>query len=517
MRNFQTFDSLPLDKDRGPTILVVDDSELSRVRLGKISRDFRGEENIKVIEARNKEEAIAILTSNTVQLCLLDKDLGKNVDGIELIPELLQIQPHLQIIMVTGHSSVEAIVKAINYGAIDYITKDSDDSLIHAKMKRSLNTARLHIENIRAVRGHQKEISTIVGNSSAILQVKEKIPALAETARPVLILGESGTGKTTVADAIHEYRERFLKERGRPFFALNLASLPPTLIERELFGNEAGAFSGANKMKQGFFELANHGTLFLDEIGEISLDLQVKLLKVIETGKFYRIGGTRELQSAIKLICATNRDLQSMVQAGEFRQDLFMRISTLTIEMPTLTERKEDIPQLVRSLLPKCCGDNKVFIEYEDLPQDFIDYLIHQPFVGNIRGIEQQISRLLVFCPRDQANRPVLSQWMTVLKSGPVQKQSSKKNLTGKDVLSLPIEFITDGFPGLKKTVEALERKILIEASIKYKTNKEIARVLQIPESVSSSKMGNLRGIEKRNRPGRPKKEKEIYAKSNLH
>jgi DNA-binding NtrC family response regulator len=217
MHSFQTFDSLPLDKDHGPTILIVDDSELSRIRLGKISREFRNENGLQVVEARTKDEALTILSTHTVHLCLLDKDLGNHVDGIELIPEFLQVQPHLQIMMVTGHNSVDSIVKAINYGAIDYITKDTEDGLIHAKMKRALSTANLHIENIRAVRGHQKETSSIVGNSKAILRVREIIPALAETSRPVLINGDTGTGKTTVAEAIHEHRGQYLKQKNPSF------------------------------------------------------------------------------------------------------------------------------------------------------------------------------------------------------------------------------------------------------------------------------------------------------------
>jgi sigma-54 specific flagellar transcriptional regulator A len=260
-------------------------------------------------------------------------------------------------------------------------------------------------------------------------------------------------------------------------------------------------------MKQGFFELANFGTLFLDEIGEISLDLQAKLLKVIETGKFFRIGGTRELQSSIKLICATNRDLETMIANGQFREDLFMRISTLTIKMPALTERKEDIPTLIQSLLPKCCSDNKVFIDYSELPQDLLEYLTHEPISGNIRGLEQQLSRLLIFSPRDQAGKPILSQWEKVIRKPHAQRTLSKKQLTLKDLLSVPIDFVNSDFPGLKETLKAIEKRILIDASIKYKTNKEIASVLKVHESLTSEKLSQLRGLAKRARRGRPRKE----------
>lgn len=496
----QTFDEIPADKERGPTILIVDDEELSQTRMQAVCASLETANEFQIFSATTIEEALEILARHSVQICFLDKNLGKSatgeaVNGIDHIPELLKLQPQLQILMVTGSKETEDIVRAMNLGALTYITKDSPKELIEAQVRRAVGSAALALTLERVVRQHPVGLDIdLVGTSPAMKRLKSTIPAVSESARPVLILGETGSGKTTVARAVHSYREKYLKQKGRPFFALNLGSMSPQIIERELFGNEAGAYTGAQKMKQGFFELSNHGTLFLDEIAEIPLDLQIKLLTVIETGKFFRVGGTRELYSSFKLICATNRDIEAMVRAGTFREDLFMRISTLIIRVPSLAERREDIPEIIRALLPRCCRENSVYLEFKDLPQDLIEAVTYRIPKGNIRGIEHLLSRLLVLAPKGKDGVPQVKQWRKIEGLFPEQaRETSRHSISLPELMTLPLDVIGPDFPGIVKVMKSIEERILIDAAQKLHTNRKIAQALRVTESGAHFKLKGLR------------------------
>ena len=235
------------------------------------------------------------------------------------------------------------------------------------------------------------------------------------------------------------------------------------------------------------------GTLFLDEIGEASLDLQAKLLTVIESGEFYRLGGKKRLKSSPKMICATNRNLEDMIQKGLFREDLYMRISSFPIRMPQLSERREDIPEIIRALLPKCCRSNNVFVKFEEIPQDFIDHLMRTPLKGNIRGVEHQIDRLLVFSQRDSQGKPILKNWrgipgLYLKKNDSLHESPSKRTaITLNDLQELPLDVMGPDFAGLKSLLQLITKKTLIGAVKKFGRISEVAEELQLaPGHVST-------------------------------
>jgi DNA-binding NtrC family response regulator len=296
MLNEPTFDQLPPDKDKGPSVLIVDDEKSARETLRMAVSSTDTGENINVLFASNLPEAMAIIEKTKLHVVLLDKNIGPDEtdpeqNGLDAIPEILNLQPHVQILMVTASDDVQDAVKAIKFGAFGFITKGSEPELIICQINKAIQISRLVIDKISLDRTREKaDFDDLGGKSTLIKKAVARGKAFAESNQPVLLRGETGTGKTTIAKLIHEHRQKFLKEKSRPFFGINIASLSSDLAERELFGNEKGAYTDAKEMKLGFFELANNGTLFLDEIGDVSLDLQVKLLKVIDEGKFFRLG-----------------------------------------------------------------------------------------------------------------------------------------------------------------------------------------------------------------------------------
>jgi DNA-binding NtrC family response regulator len=294
---------------------------------------------------------------------------------------------------------------------------------------------------------------------------------------------------------MHAYRKEFLGQQVRHFIPVNLAALPKELVERELFGNDVGAFTGAVRLKQGFVELANKGTLFLDEIGECPLDVQAKLLTVLNNGKYFRIGGNTELHSSFKLICATNRDLEQMVKDGTFREDLWMRISTFQVKIPALHERPEDIPEITKAIFARCCAENNVDVTFESLPLELIEYLVENPPPGNIRGIDNLLSRLLVWSPRGKDGKPILSRWRSTLGLYKVQHLKPERNsISIKELMTLPIDIYTPDFPGLAPFISALTDRIVLSAKLRLETNRDVARLLKLSESGVSQKLKMLTG-----------------------
>ena len=397
-------------------MLIVDDEPHARDLLLLALRDVVGADTLHILHAKNLAEAFDQISSTTIHVVLLDKNLGPIEndpahDGIEAIPAMLAIQPHLQILMVTGSDDIQDVVKAMKYGSFGYIVKGSGPELLIGHINRALEVAGLKLERIRLERiGTPKDIRP-AGNSRVFRDILRQAQLLAESNRPVLLLGETGTGKTEMARWINFSRGKYLKQQDRPFFAINVSTLTKELIESELFGHEKGSFTDAHETRQGLFELACNGTLFLDEIGELPLELQAKLLTVIEDGTFKRIGGKVILNSKPKLIFATNRNLEEMVAKGLFRQDLYHRISMFPITLPPLKERQEDIPEIVRALISRIASDLQIEFAFTDLPPDFVQYLIATPIEGNIRGVRSQLERLIVLSPKDNRGRPIVERW----------------------------------------------------------------------------------------------------------
>ena len=491
----RTYDQHPPDREFGPTVLIVDDEEHARDRLRLALGDVDAANSLHILHSTNIEDALHIIAGTTVHVVLLDKNLGPDEsnpahNGIDAIPDMLHVQPHLQILMVTGSNDIQDVVRAMRVGACGYITKETSTDLLITHINRAINVAILTLDKLRRDRNAEITQSALGGKSKVFQDILKQSHLLAESNRPVTLLGETGTGKTAVAKWINACRAKFLKQKDRPFFAINVSTLTATLIDSELFGHEKAAFTGATDTKQGLFELANNGTLFLDEIGELSLDIQAKLLTVIEEGTFKRVGGNKILRSSPKLIFATNRDLEKMVAAGTFREDLWMRINMFLVRMPTLAERKEDIPEIVQALLQKCCHDTGVFVGFEEIPQDFIDYLCNTPIEGNIRGIQNQIERLLVLSPRDRCGRPIFKKWRQVpgllMKKSREPAEDATAALSVSDLMTRSTNVVGPNFPGLSVVIESLSNRILLEAMAMYSKNKEIAKALRIPESTTS-------------------------------
>ncbi|MCY4524499.1 MAG: sigma 54-interacting transcriptional regulator, partial [Halobacteriovoraceae bacterium] len=315
---------------------------------------------------------------------------------------------------------------------------------------------------------------------------------------PVLFLGESGVGKTAAAKRLGRLRAEFLNQKNRPFFNINMANIPADLADSILFGHERGAFTGADKAKQGLFELANGGDLFLDEIGEASLEIQAKLLKVIEEKEFCRVGGDKTFRSYAGVIFATNGDIKEMVRTKKFREDLYARICTFDITLPSLKDRKEDIPYICESIIEELHKEhkNKRF-SYSDFPDSLKEYLHRDHISFNIRGIRNDIERLMIGLKKDNTGRVVFSNWKSVLGLSKRSVFHSKRPvdyLSYSDFETLPTSFLSGkNFPGIKKAKELFEEKVLREAASQCQTKKSMAKLLGLAESNTISKMNKYR------------------------
>ncbi|MGE5253705.1 MAG: sigma-54-dependent transcriptional regulator, partial [Planctomycetaceae bacterium] len=319
------------------TILLVDDHQPFRDSLAKILAG----EGFRVFPANDGEEALDILRKEFIHLVVTDLKMPK-MDGVELLKVAKTLQPETEVILITGYGTVDTAVTAMKDGAFDYIQKPFKPREILKLVRKAMEKQSLVLENrmlLERIRDFQK-VEKIVGRSPAMKKVLEIVAQVAPSSATVLIHGESGTGKEVIAQAIHDLSPR-AKE---PFIKVSCAALPETLLEAELFGYERGAFTGAIARKEGRFELAHGGTLFLDEIGEISLTMQVKLLRVLQVGEFERLGGTKTLKADVRIVAATNMNLLEAIERKAFREDLYSRLNVITLTLPPLREREGDIP-----------------------------------------------------------------------------------------------------------------------------------------------------------------------------
>ena len=311
------------------------------------------------------------------------------LDGIETLEKIKALYPTLQVIMMSGHGNIETAVKATKVGAYDYIEKP----LSLEKLLLSINNALAHsrlVEEVHFLKEKEMKKHNIVGNSGAMAELKEQIRIVAPTNAWVLISGENGTGKELVAHTIH----RLSRRSRNPMVEVNCAAIPEDLIESELFGHEKGAFTGAATMRKGRFDSAHEGTIFLDEIGDMSLKAQSKTLRILQEQKFERVGGTKTIEVDVRVIAATNKDLEKQIEKGAFRDDLYFRLNVIPMRVPSLKERVEDIPSLVREFVREFALSAKV--EPKEFPSETIDLLQNYDWPGNVRELKNLIERLMI-------------------------------------------------------------------------------------------------------------------------
>ncbi len=370
-------------------ILVIDDEEGIRESLKGILED----EGYEVLTASSAEEGMKIFEEQLPDLVLLDIWLP-GMDGIESLKRMRDRRPSIPVIMISGHGTIELAVKASKLGAYDFLEKPLSLERVLITVKRALEVAALE-GTLKALKEEAAGRFRLVGESAAIRHLKAQIDIVAPSSSIVLITGESGSGKELVARLIHERSPR----KGGPFIEVNCAAIPRELIESELFGHERGSFTGAHERKKGKFELADRGTLFLDEIGDMSKEAQAKVLRVIETKEFQRVGGGKNIKVDVRIIAATNKDLQEEVRKGNFRDDLFYRLNVIPLRVPPLRERKEDIPLLVEHFLTLIAS------EYgkpkKRLEEKAIKLLVDYNWPGNVRELRNLVERLFIMSQGD--------------------------------------------------------------------------------------------------------------------
>ncbi len=368
------------------TILVADDDATIRTNLALFLRS----EGYVVREAADGEQAVRALQDPAIALALLDLRMPK-LDGMEVLRRHALRLEETPVIVVTAFGGSKPAIEAMKLGAYDYLTKPFDLDEVLFSVRRALTQRALaaQVEALSATPPEEPD-EELVGRSPAMLQVFKLIGRVAATLEPVLILGESGTGKELVANAIHRNSAR----AEQPFVKVNSATLSPTLLESDLFGHERGAFTGAVAQRRGRFEQADHGTLFLDEIGELDVDLQAKLLRVLQTGQFERVGGDRTLRADVRLIAATNRDLKADLAEGRFREDLYYRLNVVPIELPPLRQRREDIPLLADHVLRRLAA--KYRWPHLSLAPRALAHLVERPWPGNVREMQNVLARAAI-------------------------------------------------------------------------------------------------------------------------
>jgi len=371
------------------SLLIVDDDANALKGMAK----FLSSPDREIFTAKTAAEALTVMGSRSIDIMISDIRLPDE-SGIQLMEEVLSHYPDADVILMTGYGSIQDAVTAMQKGAYTYLTKPLNPDeleivLSHILKKRAL--IRQNRELLRRLSG-QEVRQDILGTSRGIREVLKVIREVAPTGAPILIEGETGTGKELVARAIHRYSER----SSGPFVVVNCAALHENLLESELFGHERGAFTGAVKQKKGRFELAEGGTLFLDEIGEMRMETQAKILRTLEYGTFERLGGTRSLHADVRVLSATNRDLQKEIEKGTFREDLFYRLHVITIRIPPLRERKDDIHVLAKAFLKRFSIAQKKAIR--GFSKEAIRMLEGYDWPGNVRELEHAVERGVIMC-----------------------------------------------------------------------------------------------------------------------
>jgi two-component system, NtrC family, response regulator PilR len=388
-------------------ILVVDDEQSMRDFLSIMLK----KEGYDVVTAENGGGALKAIQAEIFDLVITDVKMP-DIDGIEVLKTVKEVSPETVVIMITAFATAETAVEAMKLGAYDYITKPFKVDEIKLVIQKALEKRHLRKENILLRREIESRagFANFIGTSAPMQKVFSLIRQVADTKSTVLITGESGTGKELVARAIHFNSSR----KGGPFVTVNCGALPETLLESELFGYMKGAFTGATSNKQGLFEAATGGTIFLDEISATTPALQIKLLRVLQEREFMRVGGTVDIKMDARVIAASNRDLLSEVSKGTFREDLYYRLNVIPIHLPSLRERREDVPLLVEFFLKKFSSER----EAKKITPEAMNLLMNQRWPGNVRELENTIERLVIMTPNNTVNLENIPDNMKSVPSG---------------------------------------------------------------------------------------------------
>ncbi|MEO9886352.1 MAG: sigma-54 dependent transcriptional regulator [Balneola sp.] len=412
-------------------ILITDDERGIRNTLKEIL-EF---EEYEISVAESGTEALELISKNSFDLMFLDIKM-KGIDGIETLRQIRTAGFEFPVIMISGHGTIDIAVEATKMGAFDFLEKPPDLNRLLLTVRNALSQQDLAKE-VRQIRKKLPKIQEIIGESKAITKIKKMIDKVAPTQSRVLITGENGTGKELVAKWIHEKSPR----SGEVFVEVNCAAIPADLLESELFGHEKGAFTGANDQRIGKFEQADGGTLFLDEIGDMSIDAQAKVLRALQENTITRVGGNESIKVDVRIIAATNKDLEVEIKEGNFREDLFHRISVIPIEVPSLNERAGDIPLIAKSCLEKLKATDITFssVEFDD---SGLKALRKRTWTGNVRELHNAIERLGILASDDLIDKEAVKN---VLKTRDV-KDSGLDNIVNE----------TDSFQDFKETAERI-------------------------------------------------------------
>ena len=416
-----------------PTILIVDDDRPQRDGLQRALAD-----RYNVLVADEAQKASAILEAQPVDVLLTDLRMPGD-DGLKLLRRAGSLSNPPVSIMMTAYGSIENAVEAMKAGAYHYVTKPVNLDELELVIGRALKSRQIEAENVNLHEQLDQKfgLENLIGQSPAMLQMFDIIRQVAPTRASVLITGETGTGKELVAHAVHNLSPR----KAGPFVAVHAAALPTTLLESELFGHEKGAFTGAVERRAGRFEMADGGTIFLDEVGELEPAMQVKLLRVLEERQFERVGGNKTLEVDVRLVAATNRDLKKMVAEGKFRDDLFYRLSVVTVKLPPLRERRDDVPLLVTAFNRQYSQENNTPVR--EITQEAVNLLMAYDWPGNVRELRNAIEQMVVLARGD---RLTVRDIPAAIRSG--------ADLTKISVVR----------PGVTMTVEEAERQLIIQA-----------------------------------------------------
>jgi two-component system nitrogen regulation response regulator NtrX len=380
-----------------PKILIIDDEKSIRKTL----REILEYEKYQVDEAAEGLEGMTLLQKEKYDVILCDIKMPK-MDGIEVLDKITQSHSDIPVVMISGHGTIETAVEAVKKGAFDFIAKPLDLNRLLVTIRNAMDKSTLVTET-KVLKKKVNKTFDMIGQSKAIVQIQEMIERVAPTDARVLITGGNGSGKELVARWLHEKSNR----AGGPIIEVNCAAIPGELIESELFGHEKGAFTSAINQRKGKFEQAENGTIFLDEIGDMSLSAQAKVLRALQENKITRVGGEKEIKVNVRVVAATNKDLQKEIAAGNFREDLYHRLSVILIHVPSLNDRKEDIPLLAQHFLKLICEEHG--IPLKTITKDAIAELQKINWTGNIREFRNVIERLIILCDKTITDKEVLA------------------------------------------------------------------------------------------------------------